>query len=369
MRKILSVLLCLSLSLGILSGCGTAATEAAAPARQGASASDDELRIVTTIFPLYDWTRVILGDRMDEVSLTMLLDNGVDLHSYQPTTEDMVTIATADLFLYVGGESDSWVKDALRETTASDVVAIDLMEVLGDQAKTEEIVEGMEHDHDHDHDDEHDDHDDHDHDDDHDDHDHADEDHEHGADEVHDEAHHHDNDEHFWLSLRCAQTLCTAIADQICAIDPDHASRYATNTAAYLAQLAALDEAYTETVAQASSNTLLFADRFPFRYLADDYGLTYYAAFPGCSAETEASFETIAFLAGKVDELGLHSILTIEGSDHKIAETVSAATATKDQTILTLDSLQSVTADDIQNGVTYLSVMEDDLAVLHEALN
>ena len=164
----------------------------------------------------------------------------------------------------------------------------------------------------------------------------------------------------------CTEAISHALQDKV---DPENYITYAENAAEYTRKLFTLDREYEETIANASGDTLLFGDRFPFRYLTDDYDLNYYAAFAGCSAETEASFETVTFLSGKVDELNLGCILTIETSDGKIAETIRDNTSTGDQKILVLDSLQSVTMDDIINGVTYLSIMKENLNVLSEALN
>ena len=314
-----------------------------------ALAENKTIRVVTTIFPIYDWVREILGDNAENADLTMLLDSGSDLHNYQPTAQDILKIATADLFIYVGGESDGWVDDVLKTATNPDLQAISLVEALGEGIKAEEIVEGMEHEHEHDHEDEDEDHD---------------HDHEHEHEEEEEEV-----DEHVWLSLRNAQVLCQAIAEALQNIDPDNAELYQSDLIAYNAQLIALDKAYEEMVAAAPVKTVLFGDRFPFRYLADDYGLTYYAAFSGCSAESEASFQTILFLAQKVDELDLPAVMTIENPKGRIAETVVAATAKKNHKILSLDSLQSVTAQDVKAGVSYLAVMESNLNVLKEALN
>ena len=346
MKKILSVLLILILSVGCLSACGS-----------GKGSGDGKLRIVATIFPEYDWVKSILGDRAADAELTLLLDNGVDLHSYQPTAEDILTISDCDLFIYVGGESDRWVDDALRNPVNKNRIVINLMDVLGSAVKEEEIVPGMqEEEHDHDHEDgDHDDHEDGDH-------DHEDGDHDHDHEEG------PEYDEHVWLSLRNAAVIVKSLSESIQKLDPDHAETYRKNTEDYLAKLNALDGQYKAAVDAASVKTLLFGDRFPFRYMTDDYNLNYYAAFVGCSAESEASFETIAFLSEKVDELSLRSVITIEGTDHRIAETIIRNTKTKDQQILVLDSLQSAKAEDIKNGVTYLSVMEKNLTVLKEAL-
>ena len=507
MKKMIPLFLVLTMVVGLLAGCGKKNA-----AEKGESDSN-KLSVVTTIFPEYDWVKEILGDKADNAEVTMLLSSGVDLHSYQPTADDIVKISDCDLFIYVGGESDKWVDDALKEATNKDMKVIDLLEVLGDSVKTEETVEGMqETEHAHDHSKEVS----------------TFEDHEvqdrslsdwagswqsaypfaldgtlddafaamaeegeMTADEYktyyqngyktditniniegdhiaftyedgkkvgsdykyigyyiqnwstgtkaamyrfeavdrtsgapvyiefndhmiesaapehfhirmsnesfdaivdpekswptffpadmtgedlceHMEGHGHDHeeeaDEHVWLSLKNAKTLVTAIADALQELDPDNKDTYAANASAYIEKLSALDGAYQAAVDGAARKTVLFGDRFPFRYLVDDYGLSYYAAFAGCSAESEASFETVSFLAKKVDELKLPCVLTIEGKNHKIAETIVENTAEKNQKILTMDSMQSTTSEDVANGTTYLSVMEQNLSVLKEAL-
>ena len=296
-----------------------------------------KIRVVTTIFPIYDWVREIAGDT-GNTEITLLLDSGVDLHSFQPSAQDILKVATCDLFIYVGGESDEWAEDALAEAVNPDMVVISLVEALGENAKAEEIVEGMQ----------------------------AEEEEEEGEEGEEEEP---EIDEHVWLSLRNAQVFTSAIADALAQKDPANADSYRANAEAYGAKLAALDAAYAGAVDSAAHKTLLFGDRFPFRYLTDDYGLTYYAAFAGCSAETEASFETVIFLAKKTDELQLPAVLTIEGKDHRIAETIIGSTADKNRKLLTLNSMQGTTANDIEQGATYLKIMEDNLAVLKEALN
>ena len=310
------------------------ATGAEVPAADSGEA--EALQIVTTIFPEYDWIRVILGEAADGADITLLLDNGVDLHSYQPTAADIMKISTCDLFIYVGGESDKWVDDALAEAINPDMQIIDLLDVLGDAVREEEVVEGMQ-----------------------------------GEEEEgeEDEEEGPEYDEHVWLSLRNAQVICGAICEALSEADPEHADTYAANTAAYTEQLSALDAAYADLAENAARNTLLFADRFPFRYLTEDYGLEYYAAFVGCSAETEASFETIRFLSEKVDEFSLPSILILDGGDGRIARTIADTADAEDIQILQIDSMQSTTSVDIANGATYLSIMQDNLDVLTEALN
>ncbi|NLF84298.1 MAG: zinc ABC transporter substrate-binding protein [Candidatus Gastranaerophilales bacterium] len=335
MKKYISFLLVAAMTLLCLSGCGSITNK-----------QSEKLQIVTTIFPVYDWAKEILGDNADRTELTMLLDNGVDLHSYQPTADVLIKIATCDMFIYVGGESDGWVEDALKNATNKDMVVINLMESLGDSVKVEEIVEGMQKSE----------------------HDHKDES-EHEVEHDHeDESEHGHSDEHVWLSLKNAEILCRAIADKLAELDPDHKDGYSADMSTYIAKLSDLNAKYKAAVDSAAKKTVLFGDRFPFRYLVDDYNLDYYAAFSGCSAESEASFETITFLSNKVDELGLTSVLTIEGTKQKIAETIISNTKSKNQQVLTMDSLQSTTSIDVKNGTTYLSVMEQNLEVLKDAL-
>ena len=343
MKKILAFMLSLMLLTGLVPCAGVAESK--------------PVTVVTTIFPIYDWARQIIGEN-ENTNLVLLLDNGVDLHSYQPSAQDIMTISTADLFIYVGGESDEWVEDVIESAMNPDLVSISLTEAMGEDLKLEEIVEGMEHEHDHDHDHEEDEDHDHEEDEDHD-HDHEDEDHEHEE----------EYDEHVWLSLRNARKLTAAIAKALAGIDAANAETILANAADYDAKLQDLDARYAEVVENASLKTVLFADRFPFRYLADDYGLTYFAAFTGCSAESEASFATIAFLAGKADELNLPAVLTIEGGNRKIADTVITTASNPDRKVLTMNSMQSVTAEDVENGMTYLAMMEENLTALKEALN
>lgn len=341
MKKITALLLALFMLVGVLAGCG----------KQNDTNQTDKLSIVTTIFPEYDWVREILGDKADNAEITMLLDNGVDLHSYQPTADDIVKISDCDLFIYVGGESDEWVEDALRNAANRNMKVINLLEVLGDSVKTEEIVEGMQEE-EHEHEDA--------------------EEHEHEDAHAHEDAEEHEHeeetDEHVWLSLKNAKMLVRVISKALQELDPNNKDIYAANADAYVKKLSALDAEYQAAVDAASNKTILFGDRFPFRYLVDDYGLRYYAAFVGCSAETEAGFETISFLAKRVDEWKLPCVLTIEGAQHKIAETVVRNTTAKNQRVLTMDSMQSTTSKDVKNGTTYLSVMEKNLSVLKEAL-
>ncbi|MDE5614422.1 MAG: metal ABC transporter substrate-binding protein [Treponemataceae bacterium] len=292
--------------------------------------SDKTLRVVATVFPAYDWARVILGAEADHVSLTLLADNGIDLHGYQPSVQDSAMLSRADVLIYTGGESNAWVDGAIKTAMNHALRTVSLIAALGDRAKAEETVAGMQ------------------------------------ADEPDqdDTAY----DEHVWLSLQNAPLLCAAIADALCAADETNAAAYRANLAAYTAELAALDADYRSAIGAAPTKTLVFGDRFPFRYLTDDYGLAYYAAFAGCSAETEASFRTIAFLAEKMDALALPAVLHIETSDGKIARTIVQNTQAKSARVLMIDSMQSVTARQIAAGATYMGIMRKNLAVLQEAL-
>ena len=334
MKNVFSALLAALMLAGMLAGCMNSSevpmgSATAAPSQTEAPAHT-KISIVTTIFPEYDWVREILGDKADSAEITMLLDNGVDLHSYQPTADDLIKISDCDLFVYVGGESDEWVEGALKSAANKDRKVINLLDALGDSVKEEETVEGMQ--------------------------------------EEEEDQEEKEYDEHVWLSLKNARTLVAAISAALQELDPDNKDAYAANAEAYGQKLSALDAEYQKAVSAGTYKTLLFGDRFPFRYLVDDYGLSYYAAFAGCSAESEASFETVSFLARKVDEGKLPCVLTIEGKNHKIAETVVQNTAGKNQKILTMDSMQSTTSQDVARGTTYLSLMAKNLDVLKEAL-
>ena len=347
MKKAFSILFCFLLLAGCFSACSAG----------GPSEKDSKkIKIVTTIFPEYDWIMNILGDNPAGAEVLLLQDNGVDLHSFQPTAADIMNISTCDLFIYIGGESDDWVEEVLHKVAKKDLLTLNLLESLGSAVKEEEVMEGMEaedHEHEgaeHDEDDEH----------------------KQESDE-HDEKGEHEHeekeyDEHVWLSLKNAAALVKSISEAIEKTDPANAAAYQKNAAAYIEKLNKLDEDYRQALAGASYNTLLFGDRFPFRYLVDDYGLSYFAAFSGCSTETEASFKTITFLSQKLEELSLPAVMTLEGSNHKIAEAVIKNTASKNYQILTLDSMQGTTAADVKHGASYLSIMEKNLSVLKEAL-
>ena len=371
-RTITIIILLVTVLLGF-SGCGSSDKSAGAKGET----PKPRLKIVATIFPEYSWTKELLGSHEKDVELTLLAKKGVDMHSYQPSAEDILRIANCDLFLYVGGESDKWVDKALKESGNPKRRVLNLMKLMGDRAKVEEEVEGMEkHDH-HEHDKDahaHQEKDKQDEKHEHHDKDKQDEKHEHEKEhnkDKHDAKVHHEQpeyDEHVWLSLKNADIVCKAITEELASLDSKNAETYRANYTAYSKKLAALDAQYKEAVTKAPVKAVLFGDRFPFRYLTDDYGLQYYAAFNGCSAETEASFETVAFLAKKMDELKLPAVLAIEGRQHKLAQTIVENTKAKNQKVLTLNSMQSVAEEEIKKGITYLAVMEQNLNVFQEAL-
>lgn len=319
MKKVLAMLLALAVAAGsMLSGCS----------RSGDGRdSDGTLTVVCTVFPFYDWMRE-LTEGSENIELILLADNGVDMHSYQPTTGDIVDISTCDMLVYAGGQSDEWVGEIVERSGNGTMLVADLLEMLGDRALC-----GAPHEHDHG---EHD--------------------------------HHDAPDEHIWLSAVNAQVLCEGLSEMLCRLDSEHLSLYKANAERYTAELTALDEAYGKAAENAHAEALVFADRFPFRYLANDYNLEYYAAFDGCEAETEASFDTVANLAAVLDRYALDSVLIIEGSEDRLARTVIESSASADRQILVLDSMQSVNARDIADGLTYVSVMEENLSVLEQAL-
>jgi zinc transport system substrate-binding protein len=312
------------------------------------AANGKKISVVATIYPQYAWLKEILGKQADSLNLTLLIKNGMDLHSYKPSAKDIATIAKADMIVYVGGESDEWIEKALEATPNEKRLVVNMLKALGDRVKAEEVVEGMQAEDEHEHH-----------------HEHAEE-HEHHEHEAH--AEEVENDEHVWLSLKNAEILVKALTQALVKLDNAHEAEYLANANAYIAKITELDEAYRVMVAGASHKTILFGDRFPFRYLVDDYGIKYYAAFVGCSAESEASFETVTFLAGKMDSLALPAIFTIDDGNGKIAQAVLAASKkSKAAEVLTINSMQSVKTSQMDSA-SYLDIMRDNLEVLKKAL-
>ncbi len=321
-RLFSAILVCMLLAIAV-SGCGSSQT----PSKK----EEGKLLVVTTIFPLYDWAREVTGAQADEIELVCLLENGADYHSFQPSAAHIAKIAEADVFIFTGGGSESWAEEAVKNRRNPSQKAVRLFTVLEDRLLLEEHVEGME--------------------------------------EEHEEGNDVEYDEHLFLSLVNAKRAVSAIAGALSEADPAHKADFEANEAAYLEKLSTLDKAYRETVQNARRDTILFGDRFPFRYLCEDYGLRYYAAFQGCSADAEASFQTVAFLSEKVKELSLPSVLTLEKSDHKLAETIISASGLKGVEIVTMDSMQAVTPKERSEGASYLRGMEKNLEVLRKALN
>ena len=329
MKRIAAIICTLVLCMSMLSGCGDVSQK---------FSNSGKIKIVCTIFPQYDWIRQIIGEKSDDFEIKLLTENGADVHSYQPSVSDIAAVASCDILIYTGGESDKWIEDALKEAVNKNMTVINLMDMLGGYVKEEEIIEGMqnsEHEH---------------------------EEHNHEDEEI-------EYDEHVWLSLKNAKVLVEGIEDALKVKDSTNASVYEKNGQEYLKELEKLDEQYTNMADTAKHDTVLFADRFPFRYLIDDYNLNYYAAFAGCSSETDASFETVVYLSGKVDELGLNSVLVIENSGEKVAQAVIGNTKNRNAKILTLNSMQSVTAEQIKAGCTYIGIMQNNLEILSMALN
>ena len=307
-----------ALLAAVFAGCGTK------------QADSGKLKIIATIYPEYEWVKNIVGDA-DGVEVSLLLDKGVDLHSFEPTAKDIVDISSCDVFIYNGGESDEWVNDVLKEAQNKSITAVDLLDELGEAAKEEKLVEGMQT--------------------------------EPNENESGEEG--TEYDEHIWLSLKNSEALTKRLCDKLCEKDSGNKAVYEKNAGEYTSKLSALDKQYEQTVKEAKNDTLIFADRFPFRYLTDDYNINYYAAFSGCSAESEASFQTLVFLADKLNELDLNKLMIIDGSDKKIADAVIDTSKRKDVKTLTLNSMQSAIGDDD----TYIGIMESNLKVLKEALN
>ena len=316
MKRIISAALCLLLALTPLNACS----------RQGDHNDNGKVSVVATIFAPYDFARTIAGDN---VNLTMLLPPGAESHSFEPTPQDIIRIQECDVFIYVGGESDEWVSGVLESMDTSNMKIITLMDCV--EVLEEVIVEGMQDD-------------------------------EADFQEEQDDA---EYDEHVWTSPRNAKLIVQKISEALCEVDPENAATYQANTTAYLVELDELDARFQEVVDNAVRKTLVFGDRFPFRYFADAYGLTYYAAFPGCSTETEASAATVAFLIDKVKAENIPVVFYIELSNPAIANTIGEATGAQ---VRLLHACHNISRDDFVAGKTYLELMGANVWALKEAL-
>lgn len=320
MKRLLSLLLAGVLLLGALCGCSV-------PAKQ-----EEGLSVVATIFPQYDFARQVMGSSDD---LTMLLRPGQEVHSYEPTPQDIIAIQNCDLFIYVGGESDAWIEDVLEGMDTSHMVILSLMDLVDPlEEDTDSVLENPE--------------------------EHSHEDGE--ATHLHEEEY----DEHVWTSPKNAMLITQAICDALCDIDPSNAQIYRQNTAAYLEQLEELDQDFREIIGSASRDTLIFGDRFPLLYFVREYGLNYYAAFPGCASETEPSAATVARLIDLVREEQVPVVYQIELSNGNIARSIADSSGAKVETFYTC---HNITRDDFNAGETYLSLMERNVNSLKEALN
>ena len=315
MKRIIALLLGAALVAAMLCACVPADDK---------NEDSDRLSIVTTIFPPYDFARQIAGENAD---INMLLKPGMESHSYDPTPQDIIMIQNCDLFIYCGGESDKWV-DSILSSGKMPKKIISMMDCV--DAVEEVVKEGM------------------------------------TVDEEEEEGDSVEYDEHVWTSPRNASLITRKISEALIGLDAEHAEEYKSKTTAYAAELSALDDSYRRTVENGSRKLIVFGDRFPFRYLTDEYGLNYYAAFPGCSSETEPSAATISFLIDKVNEKKIPVVFTIEFSNGKVADTICSATGAKK---LMLHSCHNVSADDFKNGATYVSLMQNNLKSLEEALS
>ncbi len=296
------------------------------------------MKVVATIFPLYDWAKnIVFGS--ENVELELLVKNGSDLHSFQPSTQDIVKISTADVLIYVGGESDSWLDDALKNSVNKNQSVINLMKELSESVKEEEIVEGMS-------------------------------ENEKKAEKMLELENSAENqkeeveyDEHIWLSVENAKSSVEKIAAVLEEKDASEKSLFEANKKSYLEKLGEMEIVidYEKVEEPEKRQTIVVCDRFPFRYMTDELGVKYYAAFAGCSAESEASFETIAFLSRKIRELECDEVFVTESSDKKIAQTVIKNAGLEGKCgISVLDSMQSTTLGEAEKGKNYIDVMKEN---------
>lgn len=351
MKKYIGIGLSILVAIMMVLGCAKKESTGSSEAESGSSVTESssvaesnseetkKLSIVTTIFPAYDWVKQVVGDNKN-VEISFLIDKGVDLHSYQASAADIAKITDSDLFVYVGGDSDDWAEDIIKENP--NLNYINMVDSIGEAALAEELVEGMQDEEEHENESE----------------EHANEEgeHEEGEEEI---------DEHVWLSIKNAETIVSAIEAKLAEIDPDNKAEYEKNANDYLAKLDELDKEYKDTLSSIQNKTIIVGDRFPFRYLVNEYGIKYYAAFKGCDAGSEASFETVKFLANKMDELNMTDIFIIDGSKGDLAKTIVDNTKDKNAKVLVLDSMQSTKSSD---NASYLDIMKKNLEVLKEVL-
>ena len=316
LKKFISLLLLLITLFLSVSGC--------------TSVKKEKVTVLCTVFPIYDWVRNVVGDS-ENIEVKLLVSGGADLHSYQPSVDDVIDIRSADLVVRVGGNDDSFVGELLSEGKGKD---LRLME--NEQIKLCHISKSS-HGHNHEHEEDH--------------------------------GHEHTTDEHIWLSLGNAEISVNAICTALSELDAKSADKFKANADGYIEKIRKLDEKYKSAVSECKEPKLIFADRFPFVYLTEDYGIEYEAAFEGCSTEADASFETVLRMAKRLDEWSLPYVCVTESSDRKLADAIIRASSKKTVKILVLDSMQSVTEKDIESGITYIGIAEKNLATLTSALS
>lgn len=317
MKKWISVIFMLLMSLLMITAC-VSKEEINLNEKKG-------LQIVSTVFPGYDFAKQIVGDNAE---VSMLLPPGVESHSYEPSPQDIINIQNSDIFIYVGGESEQWV-DKILDSMDNKVITVKMMDAV--QLYEEEIIDGMQKEQDSD-------------------------------DEASEE---HEYDEHIWTSLKNAQNIVARINEAVVSLDSKNKSVYDKNTKSYIEKLDNLDKEFENLFKTFEKPTLIFGDRFPFRYFVEDYNLDYFAAFPGCSSETEPSASTIAFLIDKVKEKSLNTVFYIEFSNHNIADTIAESTGAK---TAMLHSCHNISKKDMDSGVSYYYLMEQNYETLKGAL-
>ena len=314
MRKFLALAAIFALCLG-LAGC----------ASQPEISEGEGIDIVTTVFPAYDFARRIAGER---ARVTLLAPPGSESHSFEPTPQDIIRIESCALLFCNGGESEAWLEQIL-EGREKDIPVLAMLDCV--DALEEETVEGMQ-----------------------------------PVYEAQEEDEGPEYDEHVWTSPVNARLICEQLCETLCQIDPEGAEYYRENLRSYSEELTALDESFRELVQNAGRDTLIFADRFPVRYFVEEYGLKYYAAFPGCADDAEPSARTVAFLIDKVREEKLPTVFYIEFSNEKMADVICEDTGCEK---LLFHSCHNVSAQELKNGVSYLALMQSNLLSLKEALS
>lgn len=309
--------------LAVITAAATVFSLCACSSESGYSNSDSgKLKIISTVFPPYDLARQIAGDNAE---ISILLPPGSEIHNYEPSAKDMIAIRNCDIFLYIGGENEQWVEKLINSNDTENVTAVKLIDYVPTLSEDED-----EHDHDHDHE------------------------------------HEHETDEHIWTSPKNAQLMLSAVYDAICKVDPSNKQTYTKNKDAYAKQLSDLDNAYRSAVDNAKNKTIVLADKFPFRYLAHEYGLEFSSAFAACSDESEPGVSTMIKLTKTIKENNIPAVYYLEFSSTKIADTLCDETgATK----LMLHSCHNVSKQDIENNVSYVDLMKQNLENLKLTLN